>query len=116
MKSRSAIKTGLRSPFQEGSAIESETNISIHNAGGMVTLTVAGIVAADDNARFFCHAENVAGSATSSAELHVMSKYRRDRRRPVFLRRRPVFRRRRPVFLRRRPVFSTKPPSLSTLD
>merc|ERR1712142_975574 len=50
---------------------ESETNISIHNAGGVVTLTVAGIVAADDNARFFCHTENVAGSATSSAELHV---------------------------------------------
>merc|ERR1711931_25767 len=63
---------------KEGSSIESETNISIHNAGGVVTLTVAGIVAADDNARFFCHAENVAGSATSSAELHVMRPSREE--------------------------------------
>ena len=56
--------------------MEKATNISIKNlAGGVVTLTVAGIVAADDDARFFCHAENVAGSATSSAELHVQRKF-----------------------------------------
>merc|ERR1711970_1459950 len=56
---------------KEGSFLDQETRVSIRNAGGVVTLTVAGIVAGDDDARFFCHAENVAGSATSSAELHV---------------------------------------------
>merc|ERR1712042_353517 len=48
------------------------------NVGGVVTLTVAGIVAADDDARFFCHAENAAGSATSSAELHVQRPSREE--------------------------------------
>jgi len=63
---------------KEGASLESATNISIKNAGGVVTLTVAGIVAADDDARFFCHAENIAGSATSSAEIHVARPSRED--------------------------------------
>lgn len=64
---------------QEGASLEKAANISIKNsAGGVVTLTVAGIVAADDDARFFCHAENAAGSATSSAELHVARKWTND--------------------------------------
>jgi hypothetical protein len=56
---------------REGASLEGASNITIQNVGGVVTLTVAGIAASDDDARFFCSAENIAGSATSSAELHV---------------------------------------------
>jgi hypothetical protein len=55
--------------------VETSSTLIVNNVGGVVSLTVRQVAAEDDDARFFCHAENVAGSATSSAEVHVKGQY-----------------------------------------